>query len=287
MKKSYATMAPNSSRAAKTHQSFQNTSNLQSQLAELASLLSGPTTPPQKQPPEQQLEDASRSKYVEQINHIDDALARLPDTPAMQGARAPLLAEKEKYKKLIINSKPLGVRLEGCRGALARARKRQATAITELEQAQVQLAEATSNVTAKEQELQELEAQFAATAVESAGPVNHGTCLDNLNQDMKRVLSEMEMGGVDVQHVQACVSQMSSLFNSLTALAKEQQAKAAPTQQSILTLLGATARAHVDAANLPVDLSGQDFPEDWYSDQEMHGESEAKNKGVGGAHGGS
>ena len=150
----------------------------------------------------------------------------------------------------------------------------------------MRLAEANYSVTAKERELQELEAHCAAAAVEMNARMkleNHGTCLDNLNQDMSRVLNGMELGGVDSQHVQACVSQMSSLFNSLTTLAKEQQAKMVPPVRSVLMMLGATARAG-DAADIPVDV-GKYFPEDWYSDQEMHVASEAKNRRTGGAHG--
>ena len=300
MKKSFATVAANSARASKGHQSPQITSNLQAQLAELTSLLSGTTTPPHMRLPDQQdnaqiqgqggiaQEDTSRAEYVEQIKLTDETLTSLPDTPTMAGARVSLLAEKDKYKKLIINSRPLGARLDGCKGAVARARKRQTAAIAELEQAQVRLAEANSSVTAKELELQELESQCAAAAVETntqMNPENHGTCLDNLNRDMSRVLNGMELGGVDFQHVQACVSQMSSLFSSLTTLAKEQQAKVVPPERSVLMMLCATARTG-DAADISID-AGNDFPEDWYSDQEMHLASEAKNRRIGGARGGS
>ena len=103
------------------------TNNLQAQLAELAKLISGTTRSPHMQVSAQQditqfpgqvgiaQEDIPRADHVEQINQIDEALNRLPDTPSMAGARASLLFEKAKCKKLIINLRPFGARLDGCR----------------------------------------------------------------------------------------------------------------------------------------------------------------------------
>ena len=195
----------------------------------------------------------------------------------------------------MIDSKPLGVRLDGCRGALARAQKRRVAAAAALELARTKLTEAESSVTSKEMELQELEAECATLAVSATGngnPEAHGTCLDSLNRDMTRVLNEMQLGGIEAQHIQACMSQMSSLFGSLTALAKQQQANVAPPDRNILTLLKATTAMPAvpddsgDISGLEDDAGGLAYPEDWYSGQGMPSVAMAKNGMAAGGPGG-
>ena len=68
---------------------------------------------------------AERACLVQQLKSIEAALSRLPENEGFDAARTPLIEQASELKRKIINTKPLSARLEGCRTALDRARKRQ------------------------------------------------------------------------------------------------------------------------------------------------------------------
>ena len=103
---------------------------------------------------------------------------------------------------------------------------------------------------------------------------------------MTRGLNEIEMGGVDSYHVQACMSQMSSFFISLTTLAKKQQAKLVAPMRNILTLLGATARIGNAAALLVPGDAGNLFSRGLVLPPRDAQTSDATHRRIDGAHGG-
>ena len=186
-------------------------------------------------------EARNKSEYSTQIKAIEAALEQLPDTAIFSESRAILMAQREDLKKKITSSKPLAARIESCRGAMERAQHRRQTALEALQLAQATFKEADQNACMKEGELKAMEAEYLATAqkhlvVESQDE----TCLDALQNNMTRVLQEMESGGkVDQSLLSGAYTQMASLFQGLTAISEQCKQQPPLPQMDILTMLGA------------------------------------------------
>lgn len=187
------------------------------------------------------IEAKSRSEYSTQIKAIESALEQLPDTEVFSASRATLIAQREDLKRKISNSKPLAARIEGCRGAMERAQRRRQAALEALQLAQATFKEADQHACAKESELKDMEAEYLASAqkhlvVESQDE----TCLDALQNNMTRVLKEMESGGkVDQSLIAGAYTQMASLFQGLTTISVQCKEHHVSPQMNILSMLGA------------------------------------------------
>jgi hypothetical protein len=192
-------------------------------------------------PEETSSEARSKSEYFTQIKAIQAALEQLPDTGVFSAPRATLIAQREDLKKKITNSKPLAARIESCRGAMERAQRKRQAALEALQLAQATFNEADQNAFVKEGELKSMEAEYLATAqkhltVESQAE----TCLDALQNNMTRVLQEMESGGkVDQSLLSGAYTQMASLFQGLTAISDQCKQHPSTAQVDILAMLGA------------------------------------------------
>ena len=186
-------------------------------------------------------EARSRSEYSAQIKAIESALEQLPDTEVFSTSRATLIAQREDLKKKITNSKPLAARIESCRGAMERAQRRRQAALEALQLAQATFKEADQNACVKEGELKSMEAEYLATAQKHLTvEAQDETCLDALQNNMKRVLQEMESGGkVDQSLLSGAYTQMASLFQGLTAISDQCKQQHPSPQMDILTMLGA------------------------------------------------
>ena len=89
----------------------------------------------------------------ENLKHLELALQALPDGPAFASSRSAIQANIQREKESIRDAKPMGVRMDGARDALARAQNRRAEAAKALELAQAtveaadkEIAEYTANV---------------------------------------------------------------------------------------------------------------------------------------------
>ena len=109
-----------------------------------------PTPPPQK------------AKLQTDIKALETALHELPSEPEYRAQRETISEKVSSLKRLIIEAKPIGQRLDGTRSALARAKKRQEQAEAVLAHAHAALQAATDDTDRLATELACLESQFAA-----------------------------------------------------------------------------------------------------------------------------
>ena len=176
-----------------------------------------------------------RASLVQQLKSIEAALTHLPDIDAFMAARAPLIEQASDIKRKIINTKPLGSRLEGCRSALDRARKRQETANDAVAVALKAQDAANSEATRLESELAELEAAVLSDQQQEA----KSTCLERLKVELTQVVSEMQQSGnVAESDMQGAMGQMEVLFTGLVAVAQKAQAVAStPKGPTVLDML--------------------------------------------------
>ena len=184
----------------------------------------------------------NRASLVNRIKDIDAALSGIPEKDDFMVARRQLLEQKEHVKRQIIETKPMGARLDSCRAAVERAQKRSQSAAATLEAAQASLTEARQHLMNKEEELKHLEAECVTAAASDMG--GGGTCLDELQNSMTKVLQEMEGSGrVQQAHATEAYANMIKLFTGLTEIARQANsgdAMPAKTAPSILEQLGAT-----------------------------------------------
>ena len=213
---------------------------------------------------------SNRASLVARIKEIDIALSALPDKDDFKEARQHLTLQKETVKKQIIEAKPMGARMDGCKAALERAVKRRHQAVEALEAAKAAVMEADRHVTSKEAELKQLEAEARASVLSEERP--KGTCLDELENSMTKVLQEMEGSGhVQEMHLKEAYGSMSKLFVGLKGISRQAYAQS-NTQKgpNILEMLGAV------QAPVPVGVPMSAGPSD----------TQAKNGAAGAPNGG-
>ena len=147
------------------------------------------------------------------------------------------MAQQEQLKKAINETRSFGVRLDGCKGALARAQKRLVEATTNVQLAQQQQAAASADVIKLEAEVKEIE----QAVLEQNAADQKKDCLESLQSQMKKVVEEMTASGVvDGAEVGEDVKQMELLFGGLNTIkqrASARQAASAHAQPSVLQLL--------------------------------------------------
>ena len=172
---------------------------------------------------------------MQQLKSIDAALSHLPDTDAFTATRAPLIEQASEIKRKIINTKPLSARLEGCRSALERARKRQETANDAVAVALKAQDAANSEATRLEAELKELDAAVLSDQQHE----EKSTCLERLKVELGQVVTEMrQSGNVAESDLKGAVEQMEVLFNGLVAVSqKAQTAATVATGPTVLEML--------------------------------------------------
>ena len=215
--------------------------SLNDQLAEMMKVLGGAMPSGQGRPIEQpsgmevDQQSGDRHDFVQQLHKVEAALANLPDEAAYKSVREPLMHQAEELKRKITGSRPLGARIDGCRGALERARKRHDAASQGVAMATKILESASTEVTRLEAELKELEASVAAHQQME----QKNTCLDRLQADMKQVVQEMvNSHSVRQEDVADSMKHMETLFQGLVSISQQSKlAGHAPAPPSVLEML--------------------------------------------------
>ena len=158
-----------------------------------------------------------------QLQQVEASLAHLPEGDDWTSVRQALLDRHSTLRAQPVSARPLGARIDGCRTALERSRARQQAAAEAVEAAMAAQQAAQAQTASLEAELRELEEQVAVNNRTTEG----GDCITRLQGDMERVISEMGSSQhITQQEVQAVMSQMTSLFQSVTAIS--QRVSAAP-----------------------------------------------------------
>ena len=110
---------------------------------------------------------------------------------------------------------PLGERIDGCRDALSRAKARLQAAATAVAAAQQTHDLAQQQTAQLEAELRELEASVVTTSRQA----ENSNCIERLQQDMQRVISEMgSSSNVAAEEVQGVLAQMTTLFHAVSTI---------------------------------------------------------------------
>ena len=178
------------------------------------------------------------------------------------GLRERLLSQQEQLKTAINNIRSFEARLDGCKGALARAQSRMQEATKNVLIAQQQQAAASSDVIKLETGLKELE-----QAVLEQNPVDQKKdCLHHLQSQMKNVVEQMVVSGnVERSELDLTMQQMEFLFGGLQTIKDRvlsRRAAAAPAQPSVLQLLHQNASLTASALGISTPDSLADIPVD-------------------------
>ena len=179
--------------------------------------------------------NAAEDKQIisHQLQNLITSLAALPDCPEFSTVRAQIQKQIDDTKAKISHTKPLGARMDGCRNALDRARKRQATAEAAFQAATLAREAADAQVQKYMSELAELETLVS----DEAQKKESSTCLTRLQKEMQLVVKERSSSfHVDGSEAALALQQMTALFQNLTDIAAKSQAAAAtsPGEQARL-----------------------------------------------------
>ena len=139
----------------------------------------------------------SKAQLSTMIRSAEDSLARLPPDEMFADQRAMLSAKIESLKQYITETKPIGARIDGARGFLARAQTRREAAVTAMETAKLAMAAADAEITQATADLAELEAALANQHV----PENPVDALDVQLSHMIKLLSAD--GALPAEHLQS------------------------------------------------------------------------------------
>ena len=157
---------------------------------------------------------AERATIVTQLQQVEASLAALPDTAVTQDLRAPLVAKHAELKGKLSATKPLGVRLDGCRAALARARSRLVTAEETVRAAHQARDEAAEQVQQFEAELRDLE-----TVIQPQQSESNSNSIGRLQSGLEQVVNEMAASPhTSQQEVQSVMAQMTGLFRQVSEI---------------------------------------------------------------------
>ena len=166
----------------------------------------------------------SKSEISAHIKHLEAALAALPDTAGCQASRSHLQQEIAASKRRITEMKPLGARIDACRGALERAEQRKRNALEQVALAQEAVMKA-------EKEELELKASLASleALVAQESTTGNASSLTQLEEGMTAVISDMRASPtLDQNTVGNIQSQMQQLFLTLQALAAQNLQRTPP-----------------------------------------------------------
>ena len=162
-------------------------------------------------------EEHTRTELQQRIKVLEAALAHLPQEGLYEGPRAAIGIEIANAKRRIIELKPVGVRLENCKQAKARAE-------TRLGQAMDAMAQAQNNVESIRKEVIDFTNDINAMEMQIATNANHAshanpTCLQQLQEGMTHVISDMNNGRrLDQTVVASIQGRMQALFVDITNL---------------------------------------------------------------------
>lgn len=154
----------------------------------------------------------------EQIKSLESMLRQTPPGSFFEGTRQHLASQIDTLKRSIVNQKPAGVRLEGCKGALTRAMERTAEAQSIHSLASAVLQEAQTDEAKLRADCAAIEREIRMTIPSS--PTQHNS-LEHLQSGMEQVVQEMSAGGrVPPDTVALAQQQMLALFTSLQELSR-------------------------------------------------------------------
>ena len=193
--------------------------------------------------------ETERAELIRRLKQVDAAISQL-DGPAFEDARAPLMRQQEELKRAISATRSAGARLDGCRGALTRAKGRAEKTEEELARTAAQAKLAQEAVTKLEAELAELEQDLVMQDKQTEGDAS----LDALHSQMNQIVTQMTgSGNVSMDEVQEATQQMQLLFAGLQTIQAAALARASVRPPaSILTMLGARTPDGRSPTSLPV-----------------------------------
>ena len=148
-----------------------------------------------------------------QITALEGALAQVPAGAMFENTRTVMQGQIALLKASISKSKPIGLRLESCRAAVARAAKRK----EEAEAAVVAAVFAESKATAEHaqyvNDLAELERELSSSVGASVQPAD---CVQNMASALQRVVGEMKSSPlVPLELVKQAEQQMETLLSGV------------------------------------------------------------------------
>ena len=172
--------------------------------------------------------EEEKQALVAKIKQLESSLASVPEGPECKNIRDLIMQQIDQAKAKISSTKPLGARLDGCREALARAKKRFAAAESLAQSALTAQNVAAAEVTKVQAELTELEGLMAEDARSAA----EGSSLEKLQAQMRTIVSQMSCSvHVETGEAQQVMQMMSSLFQQLTCIASKSQMAASAAVQ--------------------------------------------------------
>ena len=136
----------------------------------------------------QSVHGVDKGQLQEDIKALQAALDLLPDVTDNAELRSSLATKIAGKKAAIIACKPLGARIDGCRGALERAQTRKANAMRSLSEAQAAIEQSDLEVAHLALQLQQLESEVAT----HAEPSEQANSIEGMASALSRVLTEMK-----------------------------------------------------------------------------------------------
>jgi hypothetical protein len=187
-----------------------------------------PSTPASSRPLATEHIASNAQETSAQIKALEGALAQVPAGPLFETSRAVMREQIATLKASISKSKPLGLRLESCRAAVARATKRKDVASEAVAAALAEEKVTKDELTKFTKDLTDLEAELAISV---GSPQQSGDSVQNMTSALERVVGEMRSSPlVPANLVYQAELQMSALMEGvkqISALAlKAAQAQA-------------------------------------------------------------
>ena len=218
--------------------------------------------------PSQGESGGDKKELVAKLKAIEQSLAALPEEEWCQSHRLALQAQAGELKKQISNTKSIGARIDGCKGALERALRRQQQAQDAIQEATTKRDSAAQDVVRFQAELRELRELEVDRSIQQ----QEGGCINRMQSEMAQVLSEMSSSTfVAQEEISAATSRMRELFNGILEIKSRAEGRAHVIQSSpsiggshVYQLLQAQSQvpkqAHVPATQLPAPLPSQVLP---------------------------
>ena len=201
-----------------------------------------------------------RPKILQHIKALQTALDALPDDAKFCKEREILAARIKEHKKKLIDSKPIGARIDGCKAVLARAVARRQSALKGTELAQAALKQADDEVATYTTELAALEAEVARVNAASTPGANDGNSLESLAKALQKVLEEMGSSNrVPVHLINETQASMKVLFDGVTKIAATTLVPPPPrgqTRPRTESLTPSPSRMTIDSEEVKVEKPG-------------------------------
>jgi len=155
---------------------------------------------------------ATRAELNTRIRHLEVALGSLPEEPSYQAARDTLVSQIREHKRLIMISKPIGARIDGCRSALERAQRRREKAQETLAEAIAASDASQAEVLMLERDLLDLEQHFAAHPEEAS------QSLTLVQTACSKLVEQLAANQVDAGHIAEAKQLISNLVTGFQSL---------------------------------------------------------------------